>query len=81
MYWRYRYRRAIAITAKYSLGIFAVHKYAKLAAYGIVKKYVPFNLSVAGLDAGALMIFLTSAVLTLCAINILNRIRLTRFVS
>jgi hypothetical protein len=78
---RYRYRRAIAVVAKYSLGIFALHKYAKMAAYALVKKGLPLKLAVSGLDAGALMVFLISAILTFGAIYILSRIRLKSLVS
>ena len=71
--------RIIFLLSKYSLGIFALHKYFQLLAYCFTKYYGYVNFLGVGIDIQTSVVFITASSLTLLGLYFMNRVRLQRF--
>ena len=78
---RIRFIKIISLLAKYSLGIFALHKYFQLLSYIITKDYGYVCLFGVGIEIRPLVIFLTTSLLTFFCVYLMRRIRLQQYIS
>ena len=73
--------RIISLLSMYSLGIFALHKYFQLLSYIITTDYGYICLLGTGIEIRPLVIFLTTALLTLSCLYLMRKICLRQYIS
>ena len=73
--------KIIFLLSKYSLGIFALHKYFQLLSYSITTNYGYACLFGVGIEIRPLIIFLTTSLFTLLCIYLMRKMRLQQYVS
>lgn len=78
---RIKNTRIIFLLSKYSLGIFALHKYFQLLTYYLTKYYGYMSFVGVGIDIRTFIIFSASSSLTLLSLYFMNKVYLKRFIT